>query len=163
MQNNRPLVFRFGLLIASVSIILACTRINPIGSGCDGFIDALGTVSPEIENQVQTAITSAGLDGAALVSTNGDNDGCGNYHVRAIDFDFTLNVTSFDSSVLSASAAKALEIADSFAQKPETAPNLGNVHVTFQSDGLKCTWGYTEGTWRAFKPFDANEADCPVR
>jgi hypothetical protein len=92
-------------------------------------------------------MTASGLQGSAEASTFGENDGCGQYHVQDVDYHFTVNVPDLTANdELASKAGSVLEIAQRFVEE-STAPNLGQLQLTFVSAQGQCGWAYESGAW----------------
>jgi hypothetical protein len=92
-------------------------------------------------------MTASGLEGSVQASTFGENNGCGEYLVRDVDYHFTLNVPDLEANDdLAANAGNILEIARRFVGE-SSAPNLGRLRLTFVSADGQCNWAYESGAW----------------
>ena len=112
-----------------------------------GFTWAYGSVPAEFVPRVQQAMTASGLQGSVEASTFGENDGCGQYHVRNVDYRFKVDVADLAANdELASKAGSVLEIAQRFVPE-STAPSLGKLLLTFVSAQGQCGWAYESGAW----------------
>lgn len=114
---------------------------------------ANGSVPPEFISRVQDAMRASGLEGSVEVSTFGENDGCGEFHAKDVDYAFTVRVQSLEASEdLASKASAVLDIAMRLVNT-SPAPNLGKLQLTFQSEnGEQCGWSYSAGAWNSGAP-----------
>ena len=142
----------------------ASAALNGSPTSCIGFyMWADGSLPPEFITQVQDAMRTAGFEGSVQASTFGENDGCGEYHAKDVDYVFTVRVQSLDASEELASKASAiLDIATrSVAASP--APGLGRVQLIFQAeDSRGCQWFYEDDAWNSGVPGAVNFSVCPA-
>lgn len=123
---------------------------------------AYGSVPPEFVPRVQEAMTASGLEGSVQASTFGENNGCGEYLVKDVDYHFTLNVQNLEANEdLATKATSVLEIARRFVDE-SSAPNLGHLQLTFLSGDQQCDWAYESGAWTFQSGNVANGAACQV-
>jgi len=122
-----------------------------------------GTVPPEFITQVQAAMAAAALEGSVKASTFGENDGCGGYHPKDVDYIFTVQVENLDAGEdLAGKGADILEIALRFVDE-SPAPNLGKLELIFQeANTRKCVWTYRDGAWNAIVPGYDEFILCPA-
>ena len=108
---------------------------------------AYGSVPPEFTPRVEEAMKASSLDGSVQASTFGENNGCGQYLVKDVDYHFTLSVQDLEANEdLAGKAASVLQIARDFVDE-SSAPNLGKLQLTFQSGDRGCDWAYESGAW----------------
>jgi hypothetical protein len=127
------------------------------------FTWAYGSLPPEFITQVQDAMKTAGLEGSVRASTFGENDGCGQYHARDVDYVFTVRVQSLEAGEELASKASAiLDIARRFVEA-SPAPGLGRVQLVFQAeDSRQCRWSYEDNAWNSGAAGVNNFSVCPA-
>lgn len=127
-----------------------------------GLTWAYGSVPPEFVPKVEKAMTASGLQGSVEASTFGENDGCGQYHVRNVDYRFTVNVPDLAANdELASKAGSVLEIAQRFVPE-STAPSLGKLQLTFASAQGLCNWAYESGAWTFQSSSLGSADDCQV-
>lgn len=129
---------------------------------CDIYTWAYGTVPPEFINQVQDAMTAAGIEGTVKASTYGENNGECGYIPMAVDYIFTAQVASLEVSAdLASTASNILDIAKRFVG-PGSAPSLGHLRLIFQAKDQQCEWFYRDDAWNSARSFTSNAVTCPV-
>ena len=144
--------------------LAASAALNGSPTPCIGFyMWAYGSVPPEFITQVQDAMRIAGLEGSVQASTFGENDGCGEYHAKDVEYVFTVRVQGLGlSDDLTSKASAILDIARRLVEV-SPAPNLGKVQLIFQAeDGRECQWFYQDDAWNSGAPGAGNFTVCPA-
>jgi hypothetical protein len=108
-------------------------------------------------------MAASGLEGSVEASTFGENNGCGQFLAKDVDYVFTVRVESLEASDdLASKASSVLDIATRFVDE-SLAPNLGKLQLVFQAkDGQQCVWFYGTGAWSSGSPDGEGFIDCPA-
>ena len=108
-------------------------------------------------------MAASGLEGSVDASTFGENNGCGQFLAKDVDYVFTVQVEDLEATEdLAGKASLVLDIATRFVDA-SPAPNLGKLGLTFQGkDSRQCGWFYEAGAWNAVTTSGENSVPCPA-
>jgi hypothetical protein len=100
-----------------------------------------GPGSPAFERQVAQVLATAGITATVRTSTFGETEGCGEFHIAALDVLVTAQARDLaDQNALGVLAARIDTAVRQIHEQARVAPNLGNFAIVFESGGATCRW-----------------------
>jgi hypothetical protein len=129
--------------IGSTATVVAAPSPTPtaVKTPCP-WVENPGPPPPEVEKRAQQAFASTGLTGTLVVRGAGEW-ACTEFHLRNVDFEFTLLVSDLkDQNALKAIAAQVQDIPK---QALQNQSRLGSLRIRFKADKQFCWWNVEKG------------------